>query len=92
MDDLVKVIVDYSMTKKGKKKVDTGGWKRIHKGSKVDDKPTNMGLNLCLEGTAIKKKCKNIAKVSNVQLNIWNSYLYFLILFEEKKMFFISRK
>jgi hypothetical protein len=60
------------MAKKGKKKIDTGGWKRIYKGSKVDDKPTNMGLNLCLEGTALKKGSKkpNLAKVNNVQLNV----------------------
>ncbi len=33
LTDIVKVIVDYNMTKKGKKKVDTGLWKRIYKGT-----------------------------------------------------------
>lgn len=50
----MKVVVDYNMAAK-KKKIDTGGWKRIFKGPTVNEKPSNLGVNLCLEGVAIKK-------------------------------------
>jgi len=54
--------VDYHYAKK-KKGVDTGGWKRIHKGATIDEKPNNVGVNLCLEGTALTKKKCNLPKI-----------------------------
>lgn len=62
MEDLVKLTVDYHYAKK-KKGVDTGGWKRIHKGATIDEKPNNVGVNLCLEGTALTKKKCNLPKI-----------------------------
>lgn len=56
MNDLPKVIIDYNLTKKKRKGIDTGLFKCIHKGNIVPDKPlTSFGLNLMLEGKAIKK-------------------------------------
>lgn len=65
MEDLVKLTVDYHYAKK-KKGVDTGGWKRIYKGATIDEKPNNVGVNLCLEGTALKKTKFNLPKIQNI--------------------------
>lgn len=48
--DTVKVIVDYAnASKKQKKNVDTGKFKKIYKGIQIPDKTVNTaGLNLCL--------------------------------------------
>lgn len=55
LSDLPKVIIDYNTAKK-KKKVNTGLFTCIYKGTPVPDKPlTSFGLNLILEGKAIKK-------------------------------------
>ena len=55
LNDLPKVVIDYSLSKK-KKGIDTGLFTCIHKGVTVPDKPlTSFGLNLMLEGKAIKK-------------------------------------
>ena len=51
MEDLVKVIADTKKTKHA----DTGQFKCIFKGNTVPDKPPTMGLNLMLEGKAIKR-------------------------------------
>ena len=56
LSDLPKVVVDYNLAKKKKKGIDTGLFTCIYKGATVPDKPlTSFGLNLCLEGKAIKK-------------------------------------
>ena len=56
LPDIAKVVVDRAFApKKEKKHVDTGKFKRIYKGVEVSEKVTNAGLNLCLEGVAMKK-------------------------------------
>ena len=56
LNDLPKVIVDYNGAKKKKKSIDTGLFTCVYKGMTVPDKPlTSFGLNLMLEGKAIKK-------------------------------------
>lgn len=58
LSDTAKVLLDYIPAKK-KKGIDTGKWKKLFKGSSYQDKNiNNLGLNLCLEGVAIKKKGK----------------------------------
>jgi hypothetical protein len=58
MEDVAKVVVDYGFSKKkNKKDIDTGAFECIYKGSFSVEKPTStLGLNLCIEGNAIKKK------------------------------------
>jgi hypothetical protein len=66
---LAKVVVDYNMaTGKQKKKINTGLWSRIYKGSEVSEKSVAVGLNLLCEGKALKKGSnnKNVAKVKNL--------------------------
>lgn len=56
LSDLPKVVIDYNLAKKKKKNIDTGLFRCIYKGTAVPDKPlTSFGLNLMLEGKAIKK-------------------------------------
>lgn len=71
MADLVKVIVDYANApKKEKKHIDTGKFKKIYKGVEVSEKVSNAGLNLCLEGVAMKKgKKNNTVKIQNFNLD-----------------------
>jgi len=54
-EDTIKVIVDYYMApKKKKKEIDTGLFKKIYKAKKAIDKPLQFGLNLVCEGKKIK--------------------------------------
>ena len=55
-EDAVKVVVDYAIApKKKKKSVNTGLFTCIYKGKEIVDKPINaVGLNLMCEGKAIK--------------------------------------
>ena len=66
----MKVIVDYpAAPKKERKNVDTGKFKRIYKGVEVPEKPISTGLNLCLEGIAMKKPKRTTVKVTNFSLD-----------------------
>lgn len=70
MTDIPKVIVDHAAaSKKEKKHIDTGKWKRIYKGIEVAEKVGSAGLNLCLEGIPMKKPKRPTVKVQNYSLD-----------------------
>ncbi len=69
LHDLAKVIIDHANApKKEKKHVDTGKFKRIYKGTEVNEKVANAGLNLCLEGIPMKKSKRQTVKPQNFNL------------------------
>lgn len=69
LTDLPKVVIDYHFApKKERKHVDTGKWKKIHKGQEVAEKTASAGLNLCLEGIPMKKPKRPTVKVQNFSL------------------------
>lgn len=68
----MKVVVDYGMekSKKARKTIDTGAFKKIYKGKYVEEKTNVVGLNLVCEGVALKKKKNsNLAKVNTLKLS-----------------------
>ena len=77
--------MDYGMATK-KKGIDTGKFVRIYKGQQYNENPSNnMGLKMCLEGTAISKKKtdkkgKTSVKPQEYQMDVrkWVSYCIFL--------------
>lgn len=70
LTDVPKVVVDYAFApKKEKKHVDTGGWKKIHKGQEVPEKSATAGLNLMLEGVSMKKPKRPTVKIQNFSLD-----------------------
>lgn len=58
-------------SKKARKSIDTGAFKKIYKGKYVEEKTGVVGLNLICEGVALKKgkKNSNVAKVNNIKPN-----------------------
>jgi tubulin monoglycylase TTLL3/8 len=52
MNDTLKVLLDY-IPSKDKSSIDTGLWKLIHKGNKIDESSTQPGLNLLCVGERI---------------------------------------
>lgn len=71
-EDIVKTVVDYGMekSKKVRKTIDTGAFKRIYKGKYVEEKSNSVGLTLLCEGVAMKKKKNNsILKVNTIKLS-----------------------
>ncbi|KAL4480394.1 hypothetical protein ABPG74_020910 [Tetrahymena malaccensis] len=72
-EDIIKVVIDYGMekSKKARKNIETGAFKRIYKGKYVEEKTNVVGLNLICEGVALKKgkKNSNVAKVTNLKPN-----------------------
>ena len=71
LEDTAKLIIDYANApKKEKKKVDTGKFKKIYKGVEVPEKLATQGLNLTLEGVALKKtKPTNSVKITTYSLD-----------------------
>jgi len=70
-EDIVKVVVDYGMekSKKARKDIDTGAFKKIYKGKYVEENSGTVGLALVCEGIAMKKKKNNTAKVTTLKPN-----------------------
>eukprot|EP01017_Pseudomicrothorax_dubius_P040157 TRINITY_DN6245_c0_g2_i2.p1 TRINITY_DN6245_c0_g2~~TRINITY_DN6245_c0_g2_i2.p1 ORF type:complete len:778 (-),score=219.61 TRINITY_DN6245_c0_g2_i2:841-3174(-) len=70
MEDTAKVIVDYaSARKKERRKIDTGLFEMIHRGSEVTEQVKTVGLDLFCEGKALTKK-KGLVKPTNVELKL----------------------
>ena len=70
-EDIVKVVVDFGMekSKKARKEIDTGAFKRIYKGKYVEENSGTVGLTLVCEGVAMKKKKNQTAKIVTLKAN-----------------------
>lgn len=56
MEDTTKVVIDYNSAKKiDKPNIDTGNWKLIHKGMKIETSTVPVGFEMLIQGTKIDR-------------------------------------